>query len=87
MMKIYEYQNQKNLCGQWVKECRKQMKMTQTELVARVQLNGVMLDQKAISRIELQERIVTDYELWVLAKVLKTDIKQLLFGSTKKKEQ
>lgn len=82
-MKIYEYQNQKNLCGRQVRERRKEMRVTQTQLAARMQLNGVMLDQKAISRIELQDRIVTDYELWVLAKVLKTDVKQLLFGKMK----
>lgn len=86
-MKIYEYQNQKNLCGQRVKERRKELRVTQTQLAARMQLNGVMLDQKAISRIELQDRIVTDYELWVLAKVLKTDMKQLLFGPIKKNEK
>lgn len=77
-MKIYKYQNQKNICGERVKEYRRQMQMSQTELASSMQLYGITLDQKAISRIELMDRFVTDYELCVLAKVLEVKIEQLL---------
>ena len=39
---------------------------------------GVMLDQKAVSRIELLDRIVSDYELWALSQVLKLKMEDLL---------
>lgn len=82
-MKIYEYQGKKNLCGKQVRECRRRQKMTQSELAARLQLCNVMLDQKAVSRIELQDRIVADYELWALARVLRVEIGQLLHAESK----
>ena len=83
-MKIYDYQGKKNICGKRVREERRKCKMTQSELAARIQLCEVMLDQKAISRIELQDRVVSDYELWALAHVLKIEIDKLL--SAEKKE-
>ena len=58
-------------------------KMTQSELAARLQLCNVMLDQKAVSRIELQDRIVADYELWALARALRVEIGQLLHAEGK----
>lgn len=82
-MKIYEYQGKKNLCGKQVRECRRRQKMTQSELAARLQLCNVMLDQKAVSRIELQDRIVADYELWALARALRVEIGQLLHAEGK----
>lgn len=77
-MKIYAYHGKKNVCGQRVRELREKMKITQTEFAARLQICDVWLDQKAISRIELEERIVTDYELWAMATVLQVDMKDLL---------
>ncbi len=42
----------------------------QAELAARVQTEGVILEQDAISRIESGSRMVQDYELRALAVVL-----------------
>lgn len=83
IMKIYEYQGKKNLCGKQVRTHRKKQRMTQNQLAARLQLCDVMLDQKAVSRIELQDRVVADYELWALSQVLKVDIEQLLLPELK----
>ena len=77
-MKIYMYKGKKNACGQRVRELREKMKITQTEFAARLQICDVWLDQKAISRIELEDRIVSDYELWAMETVLQVDIKDLL---------
>ena len=43
-----------------------------------MQLNNVEISQKVISRIEKQERFVTDYELLVFSRVLDMDIYKLL---------
>ncbi|MBR5319598.1 MAG: helix-turn-helix transcriptional regulator [Peptococcaceae bacterium] len=77
-MKIYAYHGKKNVCGQRVRELRKERKITQTEFAARLQICDVWLDQKAISRIELEDRVVGDYELWAMATVLQVDMKELL---------
>lgn len=77
-MRMYEYRGKKNVCGKRVREYRQQQQITQTELAARLQTCNVVLDQKAVSRIELELRVVADYELWALAKVLKVDMADLL---------
>ena len=43
-----------------------------------MQLKGVDLNQKAISRIECGERIVTDYELVTFAEAFCVDVNDLL---------
>ena len=71
-MKFYSYKEKKNICGTQIREYRKKLGITQAELGARVQVYGVMLDQKAVSRIELLDRIVSDYELSAVPQVLKS---------------
>ena len=44
--------------------------MSQADLAARMQVNGVTIEREAISEIETGDRFVTDYELMVFAKVL-----------------
>ena len=52
--------------------------ITQTDLVARLQLLGMMIDQSALSKIENQQRPVTDTEVVALAKALKVSVAWLL---------
>lgn len=59
-----------NVSGDRIREQRLRLRLSQSALAARVQVEGVILEQNMISRIELGERIVTDYELRALSKVL-----------------
>ena len=77
-MKIYRYLEQYNICGVRVKQARKQRKMTQDQLAAQMQVEGVQVNQRAISRIETGNRLVTDYELLCFAKVLNVELDWLL---------
>lgn len=77
-MKIYDYKGKKNLCGQHIKEARVRRKMTQSDLAAKLQLEGITLERDCISRIEIGTRFVTDYELKIMAKLLRVDIEWLL---------
>ncbi len=77
-MKIYAYNGRCNLSGPQVRAVRDQLGLSQEQLAARMQVEGVPLTQKAISRIETGDRVVADYELMLLAKVLKTSISHLL---------
>lgn len=69
-MKIYDFNGSKNICGQRVKEARKNMKLSQEELAAKLQVAGVNIERDSVSRIEIGTRFVADYELLVLCKIL-----------------
>ena len=49
---------------------RAEKRITQTDLAARVQTQGITLERDSIRRIEIGTRFVTDYELKIFAKVL-----------------
>ena len=76
-MKIYDYDGKANIVGRQIYKLRKEKKLSQEELAAKLQVNNIELSQKAISRIEKQERFVTDYELLVISKVLGVSIYEL----------
>lgn len=69
-MKIYDYNGRKNLSGVRIREGRLRSQLSQSELAARVQVEGVFLERDSISRIEAGTRFVSDYELAVFAQVL-----------------
>lgn len=76
-MKIYDYKGRKNLCGNRVKEARARLKITQEDLAARLQVEGITMERDNVSRIEIGTRFVTDYELVVLARVLNVSLEWL----------
>ena len=74
---IKPVKKKKNIIGTRIRKARKDAKppVTQSDLVARLQLDGIKdIDQPIISRIEKGERLVTDYELKAIAKVLKVSV-------------
>ena len=73
----------KNIIGQRVREARKKAKpsITQLDLVARLQTEGLSVDQSALSKIESGLRPVTDIEVVALAKALKVSAEWLLSGN------
>lgn len=77
-MKIYVYKGKKNLCGEHIRQARVIQKLSQSDLAAKIQIEGVTMERDSISRIEHGTRFVTDYELKVFAKVLKVSIEWLL---------
>lgn len=79
-MTIYTFKGQVNIIGERLRQRRKELKISQKNLSAQLQVEGVMLLQKSISRIETGDRVVTDYEVLTLAKVLKVDVMWLLAG-------
>ena len=69
-MSIGKVTDQCNICGQDVRKLRKQKKMSQDQLAAKLQTEGLGVNQNSISRIEAGKRVVADYELKALAHVL-----------------
>lgn len=44
-MKIYDYNGSKNICGTRVREARKKLKLSQENLAAKLQLEGVIIER------------------------------------------
>lgn len=77
-MKIYDYNGKKNICGERVHEARCRYRMTQSDLAAKLQVSGIVIERDSISRIEIGSRFVADYELRELAKILNVTVDWLL---------
>lgn len=77
-MKIYKPNGRCNISGTRIKAVREQLKLSQEQLAAKIQLEGLSITQKAISRIETGERVVADYELPYFSHALNLSIYSLL---------
>lgn len=77
-MKIYDYQGKKNICGKKIRQIRLKKKMSQSDLAAKFQVEGVTLERDSISRIESGTRFVADYEVLILAKIFGVEVSELL---------
>lgn len=77
-MKIYDYNGKKNCCGDRVREARQKLRLSQSDLAARLQITGVIIERDSISRIEIGTRFVADYEVAALARALKVSVEWLL---------
>lgn len=75
---MYDYKGRKNACGVQLRRLRVKKRLSQGDLAARVQIAGVTLERDSISRIESGTRFVADYELYIFAKVLGTEMAVLL---------
>ena len=77
-MKIYDYKGKKILCGKRVREARLRQRLSQYALAAKLQTEGILMEQDSISRIEIGTRFVADYEVKVIAKILNVPVQWLL---------
>lgn len=77
-MKIYDYNGKKNICGEKIHEARCKLRMTQSDLAAKLQVTGINIERDSISRIEIGTRFVSDYEIRALAKILRVSVNWLL---------
>ncbi|WP_026881455.1 helix-turn-helix domain-containing protein [Clostridium akagii] len=67
----------KNIIGINVKSIRKNKNCTQKDLVAKINLQGIQIDEPMLSRIESEKRPVLDYEASAIANALKVPIENL----------
>jgi transcriptional regulator with XRE-family HTH domain len=83
-MKLYLFDDTRcNQCGTMIRRLRKAQKMSQEILAGKLQVAGLNLNQKSISRIETGKRVVPDYELIYFSEVLNVPI-TALFETNKK---
>lgn len=82
-MKIYDFDGEKNISGDRIHQARTAKRLSQADLAAQMQVNGVTIEREAISKIETGDRFVTDYELMVFARVLDVSIEWLIGQDSK----
>ena len=82
-MKQIQYYGNKNIISARVKELRIKLDLSQEQLAARMQTMNVNMDQQMISKIEKNNRQVTDFELACLCKCLETTPNEMLAGFDK----
>lgn len=68
-MKINKYNDFKNVSGSILRELRTNDKLSQQDLAQKLQLLGIELTSKEISKIETGNRLVQDFELFAFAKI------------------
>lgn len=67
-----------NIVGERVRALRIEKRMSQKELLRRIQTEGMDIGESSISRLEFQDRIVQDYELICIARALDVGVRYLL---------
>lgn len=66
-----------NICGKNIKKIRKEQKITQDELCARMQVMGYQISRSDISKLENGKKFITDFEVFGFSKALKVSILEL----------
>lgn len=69
-----------NVVGRNVERLRKRQGIKQKDFVAKMQVEGCDMNPTSYSKLEGQLRIVTDRELYVIAKILHLPMEALFHG-------
>ncbi|MDD3194036.1 MAG: helix-turn-helix transcriptional regulator [Oscillospiraceae bacterium] len=77
-MKKIEYGGNKNIIGRRLEKLRREKRMSQEQLAAKMQTLNVNMDQQMVSRIERNLRIVTDYEMACFCRILHVTERDML---------
>jgi transcriptional regulator with XRE-family HTH domain len=74
----------KNIVGLQIQKARKKSNpiITQLDLIARLEVQGIFLSQSALSKIEHGSRPVSDLEVKAFAEALKVSIAWLYYEET-----
>lgn len=70
-----------NLVGANIEKIRKGRNLKQVEIIAQLQTEGIDINPTSYSKLEGQIRLVTDKEIFAIAKILKVDINELFCGT------
>lgn len=70
----------RNVVGPQIGKLRDKRGMTQEMFAAKCALMGLELSRVMVAKIETRRRCVLDSDVWVFARVLKVDMKELYPG-------
>lgn len=68
-MEVLKRNKVKNVSGNKVRELRLKNKLTQQQLAEKLQLQGIDISLKEISKIEHNARLLKDFELFAIAEI------------------
>lgn len=77
MQKNKKFINCFNITGKNIKTIRKEKKVTQEDLCARMQVMGYQISRSDISKLENGKKFIADFEVYGFAKALKVSILDL----------
>lgn len=77
-VKKFLFHGKKNICGDRIRMARLEKRLSQTDPARLLQLQGVPAERDIISRMEMGDRLVTDYEVVTIAEVLDVPVLWLL---------
>lgn len=77
-MKLHWHNGRCNQAGIRIREAREKLGLSQEQLAAKLQLAGLEITQKSISRIETGQRVVHNYELPYFAAALDCSVLWLI---------
>ena len=77
MKNINENISSFNITGKNIKKIRKEKKITQEDLCARMQVMGYQISRSDISKLENGKRFISDFEVVGFAQALKVEILEL----------
>ena len=83
-MKIKKYNEYRNISGIKLKELRINSKMSQKQVAEKLKLEGIDLTEKEISKIEHNNRLVHDFELFAFAKIFNISADEFNLNMIKK---
>lgn len=76
-MKASRYNNNKNIVGRIIRECRENLGLSREKLTSKLALLGVTLYDNDIYLIENNKRAIKDFELIAICKVLEINCEGL----------
>lgn len=77
MQKNKKFNNCYNIIGKNIKKIRKEKKITQEDLCARMQTMGYFISRSDISKLENGKKFIADFEVYVFSIALKVSILDL----------
>ena len=77
-MKTFPHEGKRNISGERVREARLRQRLSQTELAAQLQTDGILIEQDVLSKIEHGTRLIQDFELKAIARRLKVSVDWLV---------
>ena len=75
-----KFNNSYNIIGENIKRIRREKKITQEDLCARMQVMGYQISRSDISKLENGKKFIADFEVYGFAKALKISILDLFAG-------
>ena len=75
-----------NIIGRKAEALRKERKISQKDFIAQLQTAGLDINPTSYSKLEGQIRSATDKEVFIIAKVLKVDMRELFYEENSEEE-